>query len=134
MVITGPNVLEMPYSEDARFLINGGLPIPAVLDYQIDYLAIRCMLESMKQLIGLLKKLIFKQSTQKGWYEIYLATFVLLSSLETVHARQIEILRRFEAKVFIYIPSTALFTWNGGLMFCAREVACFHKCTQQGLR
>jgi hypothetical protein len=86
--------------------------------------------ESLKQLIGLLKKLIFKQSTQKGWYEIYRATFVLLSSLETVHAREIELLRRFEAKVYIYISGTALFTWDGGLTFCAREVACSHKCAR----
>lgn len=101
MVMGGANVLEMPYYEDARVLINGRLPIPAVLDYQVDYLAIRYMLGCMKQSIHLLKKLIFTQSTQKGWYEIYLATFVLLSSLEIVHARQIQILRRFETKVNI---------------------------------
>jgi len=108
MVMTGPNVLEVPYFEDARLLMNGGLPIPAVLDYQIDYLAIRYMLQCMKQVIGLLKKLIFSQSTRKGWYEIYLTTFVLLSSLEIVHARQIDILRRFEAKVCIPNPQFLL--------------------------
>jgi hypothetical protein len=96
--MTGPNVLELPYFEDGRVFIGEGLPIPAVLDYQIDYLAIQHMFVCMKQVIRQLKKLIFK-STREGWYEIYLTTFVLLSSLETVHARQIDILRRFQAKV-----------------------------------
>jgi hypothetical protein len=97
MVTAGANILKLPYFEDARVL--GALPVSAVLDYQVDYLAIRYMLKCMKQAIRLLKKLIFSQSNWKGWYDIYLTFFVLLSNLVTVHARQIKILRRFEAKV-----------------------------------
>ncbi|GAB1317026.1 Zn(2)-C6 fungal-type domain-containing protein [Madurella fahalii] len=98
MVMTGANVLDLPYFGDDRLSVGGGLPIPAVLDYQVDYLAIRHMLDCMKQIVRRLKTLIFSQNVRNGWYEVYLTTFVLLSSLETVHARQIDILRRFESQ------------------------------------
>ena len=118
MVMAGPNVLEMPYFGDSRVLINGGSPIPSVLDYQVDYLAIRYMLGCMKQIIHLLKKLIFTQSAQKRWYEIHLATFVLLSSLESVHERQIQISRRFEVQVIILLEYLFFHTDRRSKTFC----------------
>ncbi|KAK3347095.1 hypothetical protein B0T25DRAFT_553622 [Lasiosphaeria hispida] len=96
MVIAGPNTLELPYHGDTRFLVCGGIPVLGILDYQIDYLAISYMLGQMKLLTQRLKKLIFSRDQKRAWYEVYLTTFVLLQSLETVHTRQIEILRRFE--------------------------------------
>jgi hypothetical protein len=51
---------------------------------------------------GRLERLTFSESNGKHWYEIYLTMFVLLSSLEIVHARQVEILQRFEEKVSVY--------------------------------
>ncbi|KAK4171313.1 hypothetical protein QBC36DRAFT_350441 [Triangularia setosa] len=98
MIMTGANVLELPYFGDIRFLINGGYPVPGILDYQIDYLAIRYMLRQMELLVKQLKKLIFGKNQKKNWYEVYLSVFVLLQSLETVQARQIEILRRYKGR------------------------------------
>lgn len=102
MFITGPNVLELPYFDDPRICVGGKYPVPAVLDYQVDYLAIHYMLGQMKRIVGRLESLMFSENNRKYWYELYLTTFVLLSSLEIVHARQIEILRRFEEKVRLY--------------------------------
>ncbi|KAK4170968.1 hypothetical protein QBC36DRAFT_350679 [Triangularia setosa] len=98
MIMTGADVLELPYFGDSRFLINGGYPVPGILDYQIDYLAIRYMLGQMESLVKQLKKLIFGKNQKKNWYEVYLTVFVLLQSLETVQARQIEILRRYKGR------------------------------------
>ncbi|KAK0735347.1 hypothetical protein B0T21DRAFT_184667 [Apiosordaria backusii] len=98
MIMTGTNVLDLPYFGDSRFLLNGGFPVPGILDYQIDYLAIRYMLGQMELLVKQLKKLIFTKNQRKSWYEVYLTVFVLLQSLETVHARQMDILRRYEGQ------------------------------------
>lgn len=102
MFMIGPNVLDLPYFDDPRVCVGGKYPVLAVLDYQMDYLAIRYMLGQMKLIAGRLESLMFSENNGKHWYEIYLTTFVLLSSLEIVHARQIEILRRFQEKVSVY--------------------------------
>ncbi|KAH7019025.1 hypothetical protein EDB80DRAFT_699706 [Ilyonectria destructans] len=96
MSMGGPNILELSYFEDLQ--VHDRVPIPAVLDYQLDYLAIRYMTEQMHRITKRLKKILFAKNNFTSWYEIYLTTFVLLCSLETVHAKQIEILDRFAAK------------------------------------
>ncbi|KAK4203007.1 hypothetical protein QBC40DRAFT_337852 [Triangularia verruculosa] len=96
MIITGTNVLDLPYFYDSRFLVNGGYPVPSMIDYQIDYMAITYMWGQMEMLVKQLKKLIFSKNQRKSWYEVYLTVFVLLQSLETVQARQIDIIRRYE--------------------------------------
>lgn len=97
MSMGGPNILELSYFQDLQ--VHDRVPIPAVLDYQLDYLAIRYMTEQMHMITKRLKHILFAKNNFTFWYEIYLTTFVLLCSLETVHAKQIEILDRFAAKV-----------------------------------
>lgn len=96
MIMTGNNVLELPYFHNPHFLLNGGYPVPSMIDYQMDYMAITYMHRQMEVLVKQLKKLIFTKNQRKSWYEVYLTVFVLLQSLETVHARQIDIIRRYE--------------------------------------
>lgn len=93
----GHNVLELSYFQHLQ--VYNRVPIPAVLDYQLDYLAIQCMTKQMKKITTRLKDILFVKNNFKSWYEVYLTTFVLLCSLETVHAKQIEILNRFAANV-----------------------------------
>jgi hypothetical protein len=99
MVTSGPNLLELNYHENASVMINGMVPIPAVLDYQVDYITIQYMIKQMNATIKRLKYIIFYQNNKLTWYEIYLASFVLLCCLETVHARQVEILQRWSSEV-----------------------------------
>lgn len=99
MIMTENNVLELPYFHNPHFLLNGGYPVPSMIDYQMDYMAITYMHGQMEVLVKQLKKLIFTKNQRKSWYEVYLTVFVLLQSLETVHARQIDIIRRYEPEV-----------------------------------
>ncbi|KAL6409292.1 Sat20 [Ilyonectria robusta] len=95
MSMGGHNILGLPYFQDLQ--VHKRVPIPAVLDYQLDYLAIQCMTKQMHMITKRLKQILFIKNNFTHWYEIYLTTFVLLCSLETVHAKQIEILDRFAA-------------------------------------
>ena len=72
------------------------VPIPSVLDFQVDYMAIQYMLGEMKDVRKQLRNLVFGNKRKEKWYELHLAAVVLIGSLETVHARQAEINKRFE--------------------------------------
>lgn len=96
MRISGNNVLRLSYFEDSRVRENEMVPIPSVLDFQVDYMAIQYMLGQMTDVTKQLKKYFFTKESKAKWYELNLAVFVLLCSLETVHARQVEISGRFE--------------------------------------
>ncbi|KAH8670610.1 hypothetical protein BGZ61DRAFT_537260 [Ilyonectria robusta] len=98
MNVGGPNVLELSYYDDSRIKNDDKVPIPAVLDYQVDYMAIQYMFQQMRLVVQRLKKLFFGPKNGSSWYEIYLTAFILLCSLESIHSRQVEVLARFAAK------------------------------------
>jgi hypothetical protein len=93
------DVLEVSYAEDDNVKMQGKVPIPSTIDYQVDYMAIQYMELQMKLIVNRLKAAIFGTGNIRKWYEIYLSCFVLLCSLESVHARQVEILHRFRNEV-----------------------------------
>ena len=64
------------------------VPLPPLLEYQIDTAAIMVLKELQKHLLIKLKKLVFSNSHTKVWYEVFLVTFVLLSAVEYVYAKQ----------------------------------------------
>jgi hypothetical protein len=97
MQVSGDNALGLSYFNNSRVRENEMVPIPAVLDVQVDYMAIKYMLGQMLLVSKRLGQLIFP-SNRANWYEVYLTVFVLLHSLETVHARQAEIIKRFEVR------------------------------------
>jgi hypothetical protein len=87
MAIVGNETLEISRVEDKRFpIIYDQIPVPSILDFQIDTLAIKLMHESLKRVIKRLKIVIF---TEKRWYEAYLTIFVLLNTLMAVFKHQL---------------------------------------------
>jgi hypothetical protein len=93
------DVLELPYAKDDNVKVQGKVPIPSVIDYQVDYMAIRYMRRQMELVVKRLKAAIFSTGNIRNWYEIYLTIFVLLWSLESVYASQLEILQLFREEV-----------------------------------
>jgi hypothetical protein len=91
--------LEVSYAEDDNVKMQDKVPVPSTIDYQVDYMAIQYMESQMKLIVKRLKDAIFAPGNIGHWYEIYLSCFVLLCSLESVHARQVEILHLFRKEV-----------------------------------
>ena len=90
----GSDTLDISPITNEKFCIHGKCPVNAVLDYQIDTVYIYHMHSLMKKVTKRLDQLIFSQSNIAKWYEIFLAVFVLLMSLEQVNMAQVMYLRK----------------------------------------
>lgn len=75
------------------------IPLPTILEYQIDTAAILVLKCLQDTLLKGLHKLVFSDNRTKVWYEVFLVTFVLLSTLELVYKKQQEYLTWHENTV-----------------------------------
>ena len=99
------NSLDLPYFEDMRYRVRQGVPIPATLDYQLDYFTIKYMLKRMSFATKRLTHIIYNNKQDPSiWYEVYLACLVLLCSLESVHQGQIQMMQRWGESVSLPKP------------------------------
>lgn len=89
MTIVGNETLGIPRVEDKRFPIYNQIPVPSILDFQIDTLAIKLMFVSLKHIIKRLKSVFFGKRSEQRWYEAYLTSFVILDTLMTVFKLQL---------------------------------------------
>ncbi|KAK3337584.1 hypothetical protein B0T19DRAFT_79271 [Cercophora scortea] len=76
---------EMGRSGYAAYDRGKDRPLPLSMDHQFDVALLLTIKEYQKKLLDSLSKLIFKKGGQKPWLEIFLAIFILLSTLEYVH-------------------------------------------------
>ncbi|KAF3020918.1 hypothetical protein E8E14_002226 [Neopestalotiopsis sp. 37M] len=96
LVIVGPETLGIEAVNNSKFQENGRVLAPWSIDAQMDVLYIAYFQTHMKHVISGLKKLIFSRDDKREtWYEIFLAIFVLLSNLESVHECQVSYIQRF---------------------------------------
>jgi hypothetical protein len=93
-IMVGPDTLDVSPVTNEKLIIHGKSPVPSILDYQIDTLYIHHMESLMEKVSRELKKLIFTSDKTSNWYEIFLAIFVLLVSLERVYTNQVSYMRR----------------------------------------
>ncbi|CAG9936222.1 unnamed protein product [Clonostachys rosea f. rosea IK726] len=89
VIIVGDETLGIAKVEDTRFPIYGQVPVPSVLDFQIDTIAIHLMLKLIKSVVSRLKKIIYGRRNKEKWYEVYLTCFILLGCLEKVYSLQL---------------------------------------------
>lgn len=89
MTIVSEETLGIRRVDDKRFSIHDQTPVPSLLDFQIDTIAIHYMSRIMKHVIKRLKRAIFGKRNKEHWYEVYLTCFVLLSTLTTVYSLQL---------------------------------------------
>jgi len=92
--MVGPDTLDVSPVANEKLINHGQRPIPTVLDYQLDTLYIHYMESLMEKVSRGLKKLIFTSDKTSNWYEIFLAVFVLLVSLEHVYTMQMSYIQR----------------------------------------
>jgi len=98
----GPETLGVQRLTDKRVsYYNKVVPLPTVLSYQLDTLAIMCLKCHHDEVIKCLKRKIFATNRTKNWYEVFLTTFVLLSNLEYLHRMQRKYMQRHEDTVRI---------------------------------
>ncbi len=64
------------------------IPLPPALEYQIDTAAILTLHDLQGTVLKRLNKLVFGRNRTEAWFEVFLVTFVLLSTLEIVYEKQ----------------------------------------------
>ncbi|KAI1409961.1 hypothetical protein F5Y13DRAFT_78849 [Hypoxylon sp. FL1857] len=72
----------IPYEEQSPY--SGIIPVTPIMDTQIDDIAIRAILNPLeKEILSELNRKILEKK-RENWFEIYLATFILLNNFEFV--------------------------------------------------
>ena len=74
--------LDIPIIDDAECLHNGHRPLPRFLNYQVDIMMNLVIDTHRKAVLKRLKRLIFGKDTIRAWFEVYLLTYLLLSTIE----------------------------------------------------
>jgi len=68
---------------------HGNIPIPPMLDYQLDTVAIKWMRDTMKNMLKVLWE-VLKSHSEGSWFDVFLVMFILLNNLEYVYEAQLE--------------------------------------------
>lgn len=94
--ITGPETLGISKVEDPGSPYHGRVPLPPLLDAQLDYLWMGKMDGTRKTLLSQLKRLIMDKNRRKeNWLMIFLTTLVLLWNLEQIYQNQYRQRKRY---------------------------------------
>ncbi|KAH7202346.1 hypothetical protein DER44DRAFT_900869 [Fusarium oxysporum] len=91
-MICGQHTLGQIPVQDLECPRSGTIPIPPIMDTQMDHLVIKNIMTPLRQriLAGLQAKIM--ETKRENWYEIYLTTFVLLSNMERQFAQVLYII------------------------------------------
>lgn len=65
------------------------IPIPALVDAQLDRLWMDQMTKIRKRTLRILKEMVTGQKKRENWYMIFLTTLILLHNIEAIYRHQI---------------------------------------------
>lgn len=104
--LTGEQTLDIKQVQDEKSTLNGLIPIPPMLDLQIDTVIIRWMCEVQDELMkDIFKKI--RDKDEQHFLDIFLAIFVLCCTAECVAREQEEFVKEYatsgETGVYIYV-------------------------------
>ena len=92
--ITGTERLGIAAVEDPESPYHGRIPIPPLLDAQLDHLWIAKMKKIKKKVLSELKSKIMSRK-REHWYSIFLTTLILVTNLEFLYQNQNRQLERY---------------------------------------
>ena len=96
--LNGDKTLGLEVINDPKAHDNGYIPIPPMLDYQLDTSAMEWMESLMKPMLKSLWKILLARS-KKEWFNVFLAFFILLDSLEIVYGAQTKYIKEHGSTV-----------------------------------
>lgn len=76
----------------------GHIPIPPMLDYQLDTIMIKWMEKNMKLMLKQLWNLLLRRE-KKDWFEVFLTLFILIHNLEVVYESQVDYINQHGSTV-----------------------------------
>jgi hypothetical protein len=99
--IVGPETLGMSHDVNPNSPYHDRIPVPRIVDLQIDLVVINELLKpKLKSIVNILKKAMLESSAPwTNWFEIYLAYFILLHNVELTMAHDLWFVKRNNLKV-----------------------------------
>lgn len=116
--ICGEHTLGQSPVEELDCPRSGTIPIPPIMDTQMDHLVIKMVMNPLRQRIlsQLHSKILEKR--RENWYEIYLAMFVIMSNMERQFAQVLYIFDWYGMEVSFPSPKHGKF----GLVFIVTPI------------
>lgn len=90
--LQGEETLGLEPIQDPEAHDDGYIPIPPMLDYQIDTMTIRWMQELTKDMLKDLWKMLLRR-TPSDWFHVFLTIFILLNTAEIAYEAQLDYVR-----------------------------------------
>ena len=97
-IISGHEALELRPIRDPSSPLYGRIPIPPMLDAQMDSILMGFMKSRQRRGLSKLKAMMMSHS-KENWFMIFLTIIVLLSNLEFLYEHQNEQIERYETTV-----------------------------------
>ena len=97
--LAGDENLGIERVDDPQSPYHGHVPIPTVLDAQIDRLLIEGMAKLKKSTLAKLTSMIIGNKRRENWYMILLTTLVLLFNVGVIHQHQLIQKERYQKSV-----------------------------------
>ncbi|KAK5086716.1 hypothetical protein LTS08_007130 [Lithohypha guttulata] len=94
-LIVSEDTLDMGCIRSNKTEMNGKVPVPSVLDYQLDTLLMESCERDMDKVVTSLKSMMMV-SRRKNWYEVFLTMVTLMYALEQVYNAQVRYNRKTE--------------------------------------
>ncbi|KAG9239332.1 hypothetical protein BJ875DRAFT_479458 [Amylocarpus encephaloides] len=97
--IVGVETLGMARDENPNSPYYDRIPVPPIVDLQIDLIAINDILQpEMKKILNQVKKMLESKHSWNNWFEIYLSHFILLHNVELTMAHDAWFVKRNNLK------------------------------------
>jgi len=109
--LVGAETLNMARDENPNCPYHDRIPVPPIVDLQIDLITINDLLQpELKKILKTVKKMLEASDPWNNWFEIYLAYFILLHNVELTMAHDAWFVKRNNLKVrLIFIPTSCVF-------------------------
>ena len=117
-IISGHEALELRPIRDPSSPLYGRIPIPPMLDAQMDSILMGFMKSRQRRGLSKLKAMMMSHS-KENWFMIYLTIIVLLSNLEFLYEHQNEQIERYETTVSFLVDQMS---WHANDKYVRRNV------------
>jgi hypothetical protein len=98
--MVGPETLGMSPDANPNCPYHDRIPVPPIVDLQIDLVVINALLKpELKSILKMLKTMLESSDPWTNWFEIYLAYFILLHNVELTMAHDLWFVKRNNLKV-----------------------------------
>lgn len=117
-IISGHEALELRPIRDPSSPLYGRIPIPPMLDAQMDSILMGFMKSQQRRGLSKLKAMMMSHS-KENWFMIFLTIIVLLSNLEFLYEHQNEQIERYETTVSFLVDQMS---WHANDKYVRRNV------------